>query len=82
VEVSGQLQALAAITPPEEKATVTQWIGGWVGPRVGLDAVERRKILHYRELNPGHPASKPSVYRLSYPNSKTLSVVILYSVEL
>jgi hypothetical protein len=21
------------------------WIGGWVGPRVGLDAVEKRKFL-------------------------------------
>jgi hypothetical protein len=33
-----------------------------VGPRAGLDAVAKRKILSlYRELNPGLP-----VYRLSY----------------
>jgi hypothetical protein len=33
------------------------WIGGWVGPRVSLDAVEKRKIsCPYWELNPGCPA--------------------------
>jgi hypothetical protein len=26
-----------------------EWIGGWVGPRIGMDAVEKRKILHCRE---------------------------------
>jgi hypothetical protein len=26
-------------------ATGTHWIEGWVGPRIGLDDVERRKIL-------------------------------------
>jgi hypothetical protein len=24
----------------------THWIGGWVGPRAGLDDVEKRKISH------------------------------------
>jgi hypothetical protein len=33
MEVSGQLHALG-----------THWIGGWVGPRAGLDAVENRAI--------------------------------------
>jgi hypothetical protein len=28
---------------PGEIAPGTHWIGGWVGPRVGLDAVEKRK---------------------------------------
>jgi hypothetical protein len=27
-----------------------------LSPRVGLDAVEERKILHWRESNPGRPA--------------------------
>jgi hypothetical protein len=40
-----------------------------MGPRVGLDAVEKRKILQCRESNPGHPACSPSLYRLSYPDS-------------
>jgi hypothetical protein len=26
---------------PEERVTGTHWIGGWVGPRAGLDAVEK-----------------------------------------
>jgi hypothetical protein len=30
---------------PREKAPDTHWIGGWVGPRGGLDAVMKRKIL-------------------------------------
>jgi hypothetical protein len=29
---------------PRERATGTQWIGVWVGPRAGLDAVVKRKI--------------------------------------
>jgi hypothetical protein len=29
---------------PREGFTGTHWIGGWVGPRAGLDAVGRRKI--------------------------------------
>jgi hypothetical protein len=41
---------------PGERASGTHWIGGWVGPRVRLDAVEKRKILHCRESNPGRPA--------------------------
>jgi hypothetical protein len=36
--VSGQLHSMAALAPG------THWIGGWVGPRVGLNAVEKRKI--------------------------------------
>jgi hypothetical protein len=30
---------------PGERAPGTHWIGGWVGPRTGLDDVEKRKIL-------------------------------------
>jgi len=28
---------------PRERAPSTQWAGGWVGPRAGLDAVATRK---------------------------------------
>jgi hypothetical protein len=28
-----------------ESAHSTNWIGGWVGPRAGLDNVEKRKLL-------------------------------------
>jgi hypothetical protein len=30
---------------PGKRALGTHWIGGWVGPRTGLDAVEQRKFL-------------------------------------
>jgi len=42
MEISGQLQALAGLPPG--RALGTHWIGGWVGPRAGLNAVEKRKI--------------------------------------
>jgi hypothetical protein len=29
---------------PRERAAGTHWIGGWVGPRTGLDAGAKRKI--------------------------------------
>jgi hypothetical protein len=39
MKVSGQLHNLMT------KAPGTNWIGGWVGPRVGLDMVVKRKNL-------------------------------------
>jgi hypothetical protein len=42
----------------------TRWMGGWVGPRVGLDDVEKRKFLTppRHELRPlGHPARSQSL---------------------
>jgi hypothetical protein len=35
---------------PRERVHGTQWIGGWVGPRAGLDDVENRKYW----ILPGH----------------------------
>jgi hypothetical protein len=40
--VSGQFHAPTAL-PLGKRATGTHWIGGWMGPRVGLDEVEKRK---------------------------------------
>jgi hypothetical protein len=55
---------------PELRATGTQWIGDWVGPRVGLDDVEKRKFLTVSGLELGRPARNQSLYRLRYPISK------------
>jgi hypothetical protein len=37
---------------PGERAHSTHWIVGWVGPRAGLDAVEKRKILDLLGIEP------------------------------
>jgi hypothetical protein len=50
------------------RAPGTDWIGGWIDRIVGLDAVEKRKILHCRALNPVRPARSLSLYRLRYPD--------------
>jgi hypothetical protein len=60
MEMSGQPRPLY----PGERARGTLWIGGWVGSKAGLDAVEKRKILSCRESNPGRPVCSPSLYRL------------------
>jgi hypothetical protein len=47
MEISGHFHA------PRERAPGTHWIGGWVDPRAGLDAVAKRKIPSpCRESNP------------------------------
>jgi hypothetical protein len=44
---------------PRERDPVTHWIGGWVGPRSGLDMVSKRKIPSPRgESNPDHPITQ------------------------
>jgi hypothetical protein len=48
----------------------THWVGGWMGPRTGLEDVVRRKLsplpgLEVRAL--GCPARNQSLYRLRYP---------------
>ena len=48
MEVSGQLHATAASSP--EKKTGTHWIGLWMGPRFGLDVLEKRKSLTPAEI--------------------------------
>jgi hypothetical protein len=41
----------------------THWIGGWVGPRDGLDAVVKRKIPStYRDSNPDHSTYISELY--------------------
>jgi len=55
MEMSGQLHAPAAL-PAGERALGILWIGGWVGPRVGLGTVEKRKIP-----SPNHPACSPAL---------------------
>jgi hypothetical protein len=49
---------------PRERALDTHWIGGWVGPRVGLHTVVKRKITRpSRERNPDHLIVHPVASR-------------------
>jgi hypothetical protein len=58
MEVSGQLHAPAAL-PKGKQPPGTHWIGGWVGPRAGLDAVKKGKILPLPALH-DLPTAKPA----------------------
>jgi hypothetical protein len=44
----------------------SHWIRGWVGPTFDLDAMEKRKILHFQKPNPGPPAHSPRYTELSW----------------
>jgi hypothetical protein len=48
---------------PKKISPSTPWIGGWVGPRVGLDAVVKRKFSAPAGTRiPDHPARSPALY--------------------
>jgi hypothetical protein len=50
---------------PGKELPGTHWIGGWIGPRAGLDDVERRKIVHLLGLklrSLSHPAPIQSLH--------------------
>jgi hypothetical protein len=51
------------------------WTGGWVDPRIGLDAVEKSKSCLCRKSNPGSSACSPSLYRLSSQDSGQCKLV-------
>jgi hypothetical protein len=42
--VSGQFHALTAL-PPAKEPPGTHWMGGCVGPRAGLEDMEKRQFL-------------------------------------
>jgi len=47
----------------EKRTSVTHWIGGRVGPKAFLEAVEKRKIFSpYRDSNSGRPARSIALY--------------------
>jgi hypothetical protein len=63
MEVSSQFHDPAAL-PPGERAPGTHWIGGWVGLRVGFDAVERRQISGFsQDSNPDPSTIQPVASR-------------------
>jgi hypothetical protein len=67
---------------PRGKSHSTHWIGGWVGPRAGLDDVEKRKFLTLsgRQLRSvGGSACSQSLSRLLGPCLKTIKRQYIYS---
>jgi hypothetical protein len=67
--VSGQHHALAVLYP-QGKTPGTHCTGGWVGPRAGLYAEARRKILCLCQgSNPSCPVRSQTLYWLSYRSS-------------
>jgi hypothetical protein len=74
---------VVSVTPwprftPGERTPGTHWIGGSVGPRAGLDAGARRKILCLcRGSNPGLPVRSQTLYCLSYHTLLTSHQYIL-----
>jgi hypothetical protein len=63
MRVGGQLHAPTALL--SGKRPGTHCIGGWVGPRAGLDATENLTPTGIR--SPDRPARSESLYRLRYP---------------
>jgi len=50
----------------------TDCVGGWVGPRAGLE--ECGKSRPHRDSIPGPPIRSESIYRLRYPGLPLLSL--------
>jgi hypothetical protein len=63
MEESGVSFTPRHFTTGGERVPGTHWVGGWVGPIVYPDAVQKRKIW---ESNTGRSARSLSLYRLSY----------------
>jgi hypothetical protein len=56
---------------PREIAHDTHWIGGWVGPRAGLDAMVKRKFpVSAATRTPDHPARSLALYHWAIPTSE------------
>jgi hypothetical protein len=70
---------------PGERSPSAHCIGGWVGPRAGMDAMENRAFLTLKgiELRPlGRPARSQSLYRPRYRGSQIdTRVLTLYQYD-
>jgi hypothetical protein len=79
---------VVSVTPrphftPGERTPGTHCIWGWVGPRAGLDAEVRGKILCLRRgSNPGSPIRSQTLYWLSYPGSPYCNVPFVIKLRI
>jgi len=60
MEVNGQPHTMATLSPEPTH---------WMGPRVSLNMVQKRKIPPLPGINSGHPGHRQSQYLLSYTGS-------------
>jgi hypothetical protein len=61
-----------------ERAPDTHWIGGWVGPRTGLDAVVKRKICSPSwDSKPPSSTRSPALYHSDDDDDLEILVVAL-----
>jgi hypothetical protein len=71
---------VVSITPrprftPGERAPGTHCMGGWVGPRSGLDAEVRGKnFCLCQGSNPGRPVRSQTLYWLGYPGTRSYNL--------
>jgi hypothetical protein len=66
---------------PRERAPGTHWIGGWVGPSAGLDAVVKKKYRASAEIRtPDHPAHRPAQYHWAITATKIILEYVDFSL--
>jgi hypothetical protein len=57
MNVSGHLRAPAAL-PPGKTAPGTHWMGGWLGPRDGLDNVKKKYLPYVGNRTPSSHSAR------------------------
>jgi hypothetical protein len=66
-----------------ERITGTHWIGGWVGPRAGLNTLSKIEIPSpRRESNPNHPIVQPVDSRYTTGLSRLVIFYIISKINL
>jgi hypothetical protein len=78
--------ALPGRFTPGERVLSIHWIRGWVGPRTGLDDMERRKSCPYHDLNSDPSAVQPVDSRytdcsIPVPVSQRMHFIKNYKLE-
>jgi hypothetical protein len=78
LNLSTRLGWVVSVTP---RPRFTHWIRGWVGPRAGLDAGTRRKILcPCRGSNPDRPARSQTLSELKRNYWSTILIIVRHVI--
>jgi hypothetical protein len=68
---SAQVGGKRSASRPGRFAPGIQWIGGWVGPRAGVDDVERRKFLVLPSFET-RTLDRPAPYLVAIPTERAI----------